>query len=148
MYKRKFDIPNGTNLRRWPFLCIFTQDAAHLLDLGVHNAHGFVTGGHRAVLYSASPLLREAVLPWCTGVPAVDCLILPDFSETDIRNLFALLYDKGHRFCDIVKSMTSFSFARLPLCSVDVSSHSDLLKLKELICCMGTILIQFCFLTD
>ena len=100
--------------------------------------------GHRAVLYSASPLLREAVLPWCTGVPAVDCLILPDFSETDIRNLFALLYDKGHRFCDIVKSMTSFSFARLPLCSVDVSSHSDLSKLKELICCIGTIL-QFCY---
>ena len=57
-----------------------------------------MTGGHRTVLCSTSSLLCHAVLPWCQGVPAADCLILPDFSETDINNLFALLYDDGHRF--------------------------------------------------
>ena len=85
-------------------LDVFPKDATHLLDFSLHNAEGFVTGGHRTVLCSTSSLLCHAVLPWCQGVPAADCLILPDFSETDINNLFALLYDDGHRFSIIGKS--------------------------------------------
>ena len=57
--------------------------------MNVFNGDGPTTGVHRVVFTMFFDILQE--------LPEVDGLILPEFSERAIRNLFTLMYDPGHR---------------------------------------------------
>ena len=59
------------------------------MDLAIHTEKGFVTAGHKLVLLTNFKILQE--------LPDTDCLILPDFDEDTIENLFKILYGSTHR---------------------------------------------------
>ena len=76
----------------WQYsLCtfLFVQDAGYLLDLEIHTDKGLISAGHKMVFHAKFSSLQQ--------FPKTDCLILPDFSQKAIKNLFALLYCPSHR---------------------------------------------------
>ena len=63
--------------------------------MNVFNSDGATTGVHRVIFNMFFDILQDQ--------NQVDGLILPDFSEGSIRNLFTLMYDPDHRWFECLR---------------------------------------------
>jgi len=55
----------------------------------IHTWDGFITGCHKLVLLTNFKILE--------ALPDTDCLILPDYGPSVIKNLLLLIYVPSHR---------------------------------------------------
>ena len=58
------------------------------MDFAIHTWDGFITGCHKLVLLTNFKILE--------ALPDTDCLILPDYGPSVIKNLLLLIYDPSH----------------------------------------------------